>query len=59
MKINGSSGPRPAAARPKVLFLYIVYGTVFFLSPFTVSNLDPGHLVVLLPFPQIATALFL
>lgn len=43
----------------RILFIYVVYITVIFLTPFTVSGFCPGHLTVLLPFFQIALALFL
>jgi 4-amino-4-deoxy-L-arabinose transferase-like glycosyltransferase len=43
----------------RILFFYIIYVTVMLLTPFTVSSFDPGHLLVLFPFPQITMALFL
>lgn len=43
----------------RILFFYILYITVMALTPFSVSGLEPGHLVMLLPFPQIVMALFL
>jgi sulfur carrier protein ThiS len=43
----------------RILFFYILYFTVMALTPFTVSGFHPGHLLVLLPFPQIVMALFL
>jgi len=45
--------------RYRMLFLYAIYLTVFFLSPFTVSGFSPGHLMVLFPFPQIILAFLL
>lgn len=45
--------------RYRILFLYVIYAAVFFLSPFTLSGFNQGHLLVLLPFPQVAIALFL
>jgi hypothetical protein len=47
------------AKKYRILFFYIIFVTVFLLSPFTVSVFSPGHLTVLLPFPQIVIALFL
>ncbi|HBL15989.1 MAG: hypothetical protein A2X36_15155 [Elusimicrobia bacterium GWA2_69_24] len=43
----------------RILFLYLFYAVVFLQTPFTVSSLDPGHLMVLFPFPQIVLALFM
>lgn len=43
----------------RVLFLYTIYVTLIALTPFTPSGFDPGHLIILLPFPQIVMALFL
>ncbi len=43
----------------RILFFYVVFITVFALTPFTVSGFDPGHLLVLFPFTQIVLALFL
>lgn len=45
--------------RQRMLFLYLIYSVVFLLSPFTLSSFGQGHLLVLLPFPQVALALFL
>lgn len=45
--------------RQRILFLYILYSAVFLLSPFTISGFCQGHLLVLLPFPQVAVAIFL
>ncbi len=42
----------------KVLFLYIVYLTVFLCSPFTMSFIWFAHLFILFPFPQIIMAIF-
>ncbi len=53
-----SSSP-PKITRYRILFLYIIYLVVFFLSPFTLSGFNQGHLLILLPFPQVAIALFL
>lgn len=50
---------RNSPRKYRVLFFYIVYITIVFLTPFTVSGFDPGHLMVLFPFPQIVMALFL
>ena len=38
------------------LALALVYLTVVLWTPFTLSNFDPGHLMALFPFPQIAAA---
>jgi 4-amino-4-deoxy-L-arabinose transferase-like glycosyltransferase len=43
----------------RVLFICIIYLAVLLLSPFTMSGFDQGHLLVLLPFPQLALAVFL
>lgn len=43
----------------RILFFYIFYGIVFLLTPFAPKGLSPGHLLVLLPLPQILIALFL
>ena len=51
--------PRTGVAEPACLFLVILYSAVLLLSPFTVSGFDPGHMFMLLPFPQIAAAWFL
>lgn len=48
-----------ANVRYRILFFYIFYGIVFLLTPFAPKGLSPGHLLVLLPFPQILIALFL
>jgi len=45
--------------RYRILFLYVIYATVFLLSPFTLSAFNQGHLLILLPFPQVALAIFL
>lgn len=45
--------------RYRILFLYIIYVSVFFLTPFTLSAFNQGHLLILLPFPQITMAIFL
>lgn len=42
-----------------LFFLFIVFGVVFLLSPFTVSYHHTTHLLVMYPFPQIVIALFL
>jgi len=39
------------------LFFGLVFLLVFLQTPFTVSNFDEAHLLVLLPFPQLALAL--
>ncbi len=53
------SSSLPKITRYRILFLYIIYLVVFFLSPFTLSGFNQGHLLILLPFPQVAIALFL
>jgi len=45
--------------RRAVVFLWIVFGVTFVLSPFTVSYHHPSHLLVMYPFPGIAVALLL
>ncbi|MBL7131193.1 MAG: glycosyltransferase family 39 protein, partial [Candidatus Omnitrophica bacterium] len=41
----------------KIMFFFIFYITVFFLTPFTIGGSNPGHLLLLLPFPQLVVAL--
>lgn len=43
----------------KIIFFLIFYGAVFFLTPFTISGSNPGHLLLLFPFPQLIMALFI
>lgn len=45
--------------RGRLLFLYSMYAVGFFLTPFSLKGLCMGHLLVLLPLPQIALALLL
>ena len=49
----------PKITRSRVLFIYILYSILLLLSPFTMCGLNQGHLLVLLPFPQVAMAIFL
>jgi len=46
-------------SKNKIIFLYILFLTVFLCSPFTLSHLHFSHLLVLYPFPQIIISLFL
>jgi len=45
-------------SKNKILFFYILYFTIFFVSPFTITHLQVGHLFILFPFFQIIMALF-
>jgi hypothetical protein len=42
----------------RIIFLFIFYTIVFLLTPFVCKGAHPGHLLVLIPFPQIVMALF-
>ena len=50
---------RTKLPKAPLFFLFIVFGVVFLLSPFTVSYHHTTHLLVMYPFPQIVIALFL
>lgn len=50
---------KTSSVKYRILFLYIIYLCVMALTPFTLSGFHPGHIMVLLPFPQIIIALFL
>ncbi len=50
---------RESKAGRRLRFLLAFYVVVFLQTPFTVSTLDPGHLLVLLPLPQLALGLCL
>lgn len=45
--------------RRKVLFLYVFYAVVFVLTAFVPDNPIPGHMLILFPFFNITSAIFM
>jgi len=45
--------------RTLLLAVFALFGTIFFVSPFTVSGFFPNHLLVMLPFAQLVVAFLL